>query len=156
MNSSPENNEKLERLIHRTLRELPARRAPRSLESRVLAELERRAALSWWHLSFAHWPGAVRAAFFVLSAAVAAGLVAAIFVMTRSTGSAALASGIADHFAWLSTARGLYDTAAGATGAVWRAIPPLWLYGTLAFVAACYTTLVGVGAAAYRTFQAQR
>jgi hypothetical protein len=49
MSPNPENNErKLERLIHETLRELPARQAPSSLENRVLAELARRTALPWW------------------------------------------------------------------------------------------------------------
>ena len=46
MQPSPENHqEKLERAIHQTLRALPPRRAPRSLEDRVFAELARRAAL---------------------------------------------------------------------------------------------------------------
>ncbi len=44
MNPTPDNEEKMERLIHRTLRDLPPRRAPNSLERRVLAELDRRAA----------------------------------------------------------------------------------------------------------------
>ena len=30
------------------------------------------------------------------------------------------------------------------------AIPPLWLYGGLAFLAAMYATFVGLGATAYR------
>ena len=42
--SSHHDPEKLERAIHETLRALPPRRAPRTLEARVLAELERRAA----------------------------------------------------------------------------------------------------------------
>src|SRR5476649_1202935 len=70
MTPSPDSHEKLEQLIHRTLREQPARRAPRSLEQRVLAELERRAALPWWRRSFAHWPLPARAGFLVICAAL--------------------------------------------------------------------------------------
>lgn len=54
---------RLERLLDRTLRGLPVRRAPATLESRVLAELARRAALPWWRRSFVHWPQAARAVF---------------------------------------------------------------------------------------------
>ena len=41
MKPASDNDEKLERLIHRTLRELPRRCAPGTLEARVMAELER-------------------------------------------------------------------------------------------------------------------
>jgi hypothetical protein len=37
------------------------------LEARVYCEIERRAALPWWRLSFAHWPLFARAAFLVMS-----------------------------------------------------------------------------------------
>src|ERR1700738_3597831 len=56
----------LERLLDRALRELPLRRAPLTLESRVFGELQRRAALPWWRRSFAHWPLLARAAFLVI------------------------------------------------------------------------------------------
>jgi hypothetical protein len=153
MTPNPDHHERLERLIDRTLRELPPRRAPRTLESRVLAELERRAALPWWHQSYVHWPVAMRAAFFVGSATLAALLVAGLFTLTRGAGSTQLA---ADSFAWLAFTRDLARTAADTAGALWRAIPPVWLYGVLATIAASYVTLIGVGAAAYRTFRATR
>jgi hypothetical protein len=152
MTPNPDNPEQLERLIHRTLRDLPPRSAPRTLESRVLAELERRAALPWWRQSYAHWPVAVRAAFFVGTAALAALIVSGLFAMMRVAGSPAFA----DTFAWFTFARDLGRTAADTGGALWRALPPLWLYGALALIAACYATLIGVGAAAYRTFHPAR
>jgi hypothetical protein len=49
-------DERLEQLLGRTVRDLPLRRAPLELELRVLGELERRQASPWWRLSFAHWP----------------------------------------------------------------------------------------------------
>ena len=39
----------------------------------------------------------------------------------------------------------------GYVSASIASIPPLWLYGGLAFVAALYATFFGLGAAAYRT-----
>ena len=155
MNPSPDRDAKLERLIHRTLRDLPRRLAPGTLEARVLAELERRAALPWWHKSYAHWPVAVRGAFLAGTAAIAAAFVMALFAMLHGVAPAQLAAAAADRFAWLAGVRGLLSAGAGAAGAIWRSIPPLWLYGAFAFIAACYATLLGVGAAAYRTLHAQ-
>ncbi len=149
-------DEKLERLIHRTLRELPARRAPHSLEARVLAELERRAALPWWRKSFAHWPMAARVAFLVAGAgAVAFVLYAAGFVQTGfdSARLAALSTQLSTFAdAALTVGRGI-----GEFGhAIGRSLPPLWLYGGLAFVGAMYAALFGLGAAAYRTLYVNR
>ena len=53
----------LARLFERTLRDLPLRRAPSTLEARVLSELRRRASLPWWRRSFSHWPALARACF---------------------------------------------------------------------------------------------
>jgi hypothetical protein len=39
---------------------------------------------------------------------------------------------------------------------LWRAVPPLWIYGSLAMLGAAYGLLIGVGAAAYRTSNAPR
>ena len=65
-----ESREALERLLDRALHELPSRRAPPTLESRVIRELDRRAALPWWRRSFAHWPLLARAGFLVIGAAL--------------------------------------------------------------------------------------
>jgi preprotein translocase subunit SecF len=39
---------------------------------------------------------------------------------------------------------------------LWRAVPPLWVYGGLAMLGAAYALLIGVVAAAYRTYNAPR
>lgn len=144
--------EEIEKLVHRALGELPDRRAPRTLETRVLAEISRRAALPWWRQSFAHWPLAVRAGFFVLSAAVAAALLAGLFLALRSAGSPAVAGALWQRFAWLDALRSAGSGTAQAAGDVFGAIPQYWLYGTLAAIAALYAAIVGLGAAAYRAF----
>lgn len=155
MHPHPENRDPLETLVHRTLRTQPLRRAPRSLEGRVFAELARQAALPWWHKSYAFWPAPMRAAFFVLSAIAAAALVAGIYFLSRGV-SQELASEVAGRFGWLSFAQEIASAVAGRALSVWRAIPPLWLYGGAAALATAYATLLGVGAAAYRAFFAQR
>lgn len=157
MTPSPKkSSEHLERAIHQTLRALPARRAPRTLELRVLAELERLAALPWWKKSFAHWPLAARAVFLLISVAlVKLAIMAAVWVMTGFD-SAAYADALSAQFTWvqtgLSVTRSIWDVASN----LFSLIPPLWLYGTAAVVAALYAALFGLGAAAYRTLYASR
>lgn len=157
MKPSPEkSSEHLERAIHQTLRSLPARRAPRSLELRVLAELERRASLPWWQQSFAHWPLPARAVFLLLSVAlVKLTIMAAVWVMTGFD-SAAFTTAISQQFSWAQTGLSVARTFADFGERIFHSIPSYWLYGTAVFVAAMYAALFGLGAAAYRTLYASR
>lgn len=152
---NPRDEQHLEELIHRTLRELPPLAAPPSLESRVFAELTRRAARPWWRKSFAHWPLAARAAFFVISALIVALLIAGLLALSRGDG-AQFVDQLGTRFAWLTGLRDAASALVEAILAVVRAIPPLWFYGTIAFFVACYAALVGVGATAWRVFRLQR
>jgi hypothetical protein len=152
MNLPPENpHDPLEAVLHRTLRAQPLRRAPRSLESRVFAELARRAALPWWRKSFAFWPAPVRAAFFVLSAIAAAALVAGVYVVSANA-SHQIASEVAGRLGWLGFVRQLGSIGVDTFLAVGRSIPTLWLFGGAALFAGAYATLIGAGAVAYRTW----
>ena len=156
MNLPPENpHDPLEAVLHRTLRAQPLRRAPRSLESRVFAELARRAALPWWRKSFAFWPAPVRAAFFVVSAIAAAALVAGVYIISASA-SQQLASEVAGRFGWLTFVRQLAATVADTMVVVARSIPSLWLLGGAALFAAAYAALIGAGTVAYRTWLSPR
>jgi len=153
MKPSPE---QLEQIIHETLRSVPAHRAPHSLEARVLAAIEARAARPWWRQSFAQWPMAARVAFVIASAGVAKlVLMATVWVMAGFDG-AQYASAFSTQFAWIDTASAIMQGIADFCGTVYRGIPPLWLYGGLAFVATMYAALFGLGAAAYRTLYANR
>lgn len=153
MKRSPE---ELEKLIHETLRSLPERRAPRSLEARVMAAVAAREALPWWRQSYRAWPMAARVAFLVLSGSLAFGvMVAAVWVMADFRGSD-LAQVFATPLLWIELVRGAVAGLAGFCAILVRQIPPLWLYGGLALFAAMYATLFGIGAAAYRTLIARR
>jgi hypothetical protein len=136
-----ESDLELERVAHRSLRALPPRRAPLSLEGRVYQELARLASLPWWRRSFAHWPGMARAAFLVLCV----GLSALTFGGdARLFASLASMRRLLDSLAWL-------NTAAETLGSLARAIPTIWLYEGLAAAALLYGLLFALGAAAYRT-----
>jgi hypothetical protein len=156
MNFPTDNHDRLERTIHRTLRDLPPRRAPRSLEERVLAELARRAALPWWRQSFTHWPLAARVGFLVLSAGLA-GLVLLLTVWGDAGLEALpLRAAFAQQFTWMENGLTVFNALKGFGEIITRNIPPLWFYGVLAFIASLYATFFGLGAAAYKALSAQR
>jgi hypothetical protein len=148
--------EKLEAAIHRMLRSVPDRKAPAGFEARVLAELGRRASLPWWRRSFAHWPQAVRVAFFVGSALAAAVVVSGIIVLANTSGAQALAGGVEARFSWLLLAREVAGSAYDRIRGLVAAIPSLWLYGAAGTIAVCYAALGAIGAATYRALSSAR
>ncbi len=142
MNKPGQSDERLERLLVQGLRDLPLRKAPASLETRVFGELSRRESFAWWQRSFAHWPLAPRAAF--------VSICVALVVLTL------LGSLSADEFggtllSLLHPVLVIAASAGGLAALLVRVIPPLWLYGGMAVGVMLYVMLFGLGAAAYRT-----
>jgi hypothetical protein len=148
-----EPDEALERLVDRALRELPPRRAPRSLESRVLGELERRDALPWWRRSFAHWPLPARTAFIVMCLALIG--LALVAAATAVAGMQSLHASGALSLSWAREAGVLVASAANLAALLSRIVPPAWLYAGIAACAVLYAVLFGLGAAVYRTLYLQ-
>ena len=156
MTPSPDENDKLEAIVHRTLRDLPPRRAPRSLERSVFAEIERRAALPWWRRSFAHWPVAARAGFVVVCAVlINVVLTGKVFTMA-GIDSAEVTHAFAHHFSWIERGLIVVRAISGFFEIMQRNIPALWFYGALLFFATMYAAFLGLGAAAYKAINAQR
>ncbi len=147
------NPEELEKMIHRTLRSLPDRQAPRGLEARVLAAIEAQHALPWWQQSFIHWPMAARGAFPLLTGILAATLIALVF---RTGAEANPASVLAGPMAILTQIKAGIHGISNFGLMVFRSIPSIWIYGGIAFLAAMYAALIGLSATVYRTFINQR
>jgi len=147
----PQDEQRLEQLIHQTLRTLPDRKAPRTLESRVLAGIAARQALPWWRQSFAHWPSPARVVFLVLAGALATGL-----VLLGASSSADVLPALREYLAPLDRVRSVAIFVADLGATVFRSIPTVWLYGVVAFIATLYAALVGLGATAYRTLIVNR
>ena len=143
--------EQLEQLVHRELRSLPLRKAPSTLESRVLAAIEHQATVAWYHKSWTYWPGAVKAAFLGVATGVSGAAIAAFYLITQGADSSALTAAAGERFAGVAALFHVIRWIATYTSDTIASIPPLWLYGGLAFVAALYATFFGLGAAAYRT-----
>lgn len=143
------NEQQLERLIDKALRDQPVQGAPVGFDARVMAEIARRAIAPWWQGSFAGWPVAARLLFLIASVGfVKLGLEATSLVVAPldpGARSAALFAGVA----WIPS---LFT----AIGAALRGLPSLWIYGGLTVITLLYLTLFGVSAAAYRTLYAAR
>ncbi len=140
----PDVHERLARDIHRVLRAQPDRVAPAALESRVFAEIARRSALPWWSQPFARWPLAARAVFLIVTAAIAAAMILGLARVLNIV-PAQLSAG-----SLLMIVRGYWNMAAGFCAYHLAGIPlHVWTLAA-AGVAACYATLFGFGAAAYR------
>ena len=139
--TSNEPEDALERLLDRTLHGLPLRRAPPTLEARVYGEIERRAALPWWRLSFVHWPLVARGAFLAISGV----LIAVAFV-----GGASAIDGLR-ALPWAREIAQLVVSAGNVAALLAGISLPVWIYQGIAVCAVLYAVLFGLGAAVYRT-----
>jgi hypothetical protein len=144
------NRDPLEKLIGETLQGLPPRRAPRSLETRVLAELARRQALPWWKKSWANWPGAVRWTFLAFTAGLAAAMIAACIGLANTGSLSAVGETVSRPLAWASGLVSATRILVASVRGLFAEIPTLWLYGGLAAIGSLYATVFGLGATAYR------
>lgn len=154
--TSETQEQKLEHLLQKTLRELPPRRAPASLEQRVLAELGRRAALPWWRKSYAHWPLLARCAFLLSSAVIAKAVIMSTVWIMLGFESSSAAAAVATPVVWLLSFADLASSWVEFAGAVLSSVPRFWIYAGVVCLTAMYATLFGVGAFVYRLFHGNR
>jgi hypothetical protein len=158
MNGAPP--DPLEQLVDRALRDQPTPSAPRSLSLRVLAEIERRAALPWWQRSYTHWPLPVRAGFVALSAAVIVASLSWTVWPNLARAAAALLAPAGGVFAVLQGAAasvlftgGLFNHAGKA---ILGSFSPGFLYAGVLGLGALYALLAGLLALTYRNLYVTR
>jgi hypothetical protein len=136
-------NDQLEQLIDQTMRGIPRRSAPVTLERRVFATLERRTVKQWWRTDFLYWPVAARLLFLVVAAAVVT------FVLGAPTWVRESARvDLPPEISWI-------ESTANAIGFVAQHLPSILVYGGLAALAILYAALFGIGAIAYRSLFAR-
>ena len=146
MSADRNRQDELERQLTRTLRELPLRRAPSTLERRVLAQIEAGAVASSWRRGFAHWPMAARLVFLAASVGVVKlGLMIATWVASPLE-SPAVSVDLPSQVAWM-------QTLLVAIGSAARTVPSMWVHIGLVILALMYAALFGIGATAYRTMR---
>lgn len=147
MNVDQDREEQLERLVTRALHDQPLRRAPDTLERRVLAQLESGVAVAGWRRGFAHWPVAARVAFLVASVGFVKLALSIAMWLGTPLASPAVPFDLPSQVAWLQT---LFVV----VGSVARTVPSLWVHAGIAILAIMYAALFGIGASAYRTVRA--
>jgi hypothetical protein len=141
--------EQLERAVDELLRAQPLRPAPRDLHSRVLAQIERRAAQPWWRKDFSQWPHAARAAFLIIGSALVRFVWVAVDRLGADVSPRSELAVLDEHATLLQTLGQVIESVA-------RNIPGAWIYGTAALVAVLYVAVFGISAAAYRALYAPR
>lgn len=150
-----EPGDKLEKLISGIARAQPARRAPMSLEQRVLGEL-RRQVLPWWQQNFLYWPLFARVLLMMV------GLVVARLCLGVSSWVGGGSRLLPTHGALNLPAEFGHKMLNVATGTkdlglvVIHAIPTMWIVIALGVTAVFYATFFGLCAGAYRMLFAQQ
>ena len=156
MHDSGERGTRLDVSARQVLRDLPLRRAPATLEARVLGELRRRAAAPWWHRGFAQWSWSTRTAFAALCSVVMAVSVwgtvwpqhVVLLTPQASSGFSLQLPAVQPAFAAMAAARDLALLLA-------RLVPNLWVEWGFGLGALLYMILFGLGAAGYRALYLQ-
>jgi hypothetical protein len=139
----------IEARLGQALRTLPERRAPATLESRVLDALARRVPMPWWRRSFGEWPAAARIAFGVTSAVLVVLTVLAAAAANANFGS--LDASHALSMPVLHDASVFFVIARTLSVSLTSIVSSGWVVGCLIAGAALYAALFGLAIAGYRT-----
>jgi hypothetical protein len=146
--------EKLESFVDQLVRGQPLRRAPASLEARVLAQLAlQQTPIPWWRKGFTDWPLAARAAFLIASYGFVRLAIAGVMSIVAFVGSREIAG---TAISWVHLGVEALSATTSMCSLILRTIPPSWLYGMAVCGFALYALLFGLGTVAYRTLYVER
>lgn len=149
MSSRDPSDEKLERLVSQLLRDQPPRRAPASLEARVLGELAARARLPWWRRAMTSWPSWIRIPV-IVGCAICVPLVWILSLwLAGHLVSLATHPGVAGPIATLWATGHVVASLDTIAALIVRSIPREWLVGGMIATAALYAVLFALAAAGY-------
>ncbi len=144
----PELDPRLEAQLDHALKSLPPIEAPAGLAPGVLAILAARARQPWWERAWWDWPLSAKAAFLVLTVAVA-GLLAGGGLFFGE-GAESYGIGLLDWLHPFVTLMEILAPLASAGLLVWETIgEPFLIYGALC-IGALYLTCLGMGTACFR------
>jgi hypothetical protein len=139
----------MEARLGQALRTLPERRAPATLESRVLDALARRVPLPWWRRSFGEWPAAARVAFGVTSTVLVVLTVLAAAAANANLGSLGASHALSTPV--LHDASVFFVITRTLNVSLTSLLSSSWVLGCLIASAALYAALFGLAIAGYRT-----
>ena len=148
--------EQLEQKIHAVLRDQPQRKAPVSLEARVLGEIARRQALPWWHKSYVYWPNPVKLSFLVLATGVAAAALLASMQLFGFVSAESVRGCLEPGTGAINTLRVVGSALVGLVTPTLPEFSAAYLYAGLAILGGAYAVMLGLGATAYRVLWQHR
>jgi hypothetical protein len=160
MKLNTEDQARLERLIAQGLSRQPPLKAPASLQSRVLAEIARRASLQWYQRSFRFWPRLMQIGF--VFTALATMILARSVILWMQSGHTAteLNAQVTGGFTFLQSLRSVWLALGSMFGAIGNGllhrVPGFWLVVGIGVAIAMYAMLAGIGVAVYRTLDSGR
>jgi hypothetical protein len=153
MSADQPTSDRLQRLIDRSLRELPLQRAPEELQARVFNRLQLRA--TWWRQSFANWPLSLRAALVVLCLGCANASVTLWRHLSATQPQQELAQ-VINPLSWIESLASFIHTLQQFVLLMIQHAPSLWLYAGIISIGSLYVVLVGLSATAYRALYISR
>jgi hypothetical protein len=139
----------MEARLGQALRGLPERRAPATLESRVLDALARRVPLPWWRRSFGEWPAAARVAFGVTSTVLVVLTALAAAAANANLGSLGASHALSTPV--LHDASVFFVITRTLSVSLASILSSSWVIGCLIASAVLYAALFGLAIAGYRT-----
>ena len=146
MSVTPDREAKLERLVAQALGRQALLPAPAELQTRVLAEIERRAQLPWWQRRVASWPQGMRLALGAGAGLLSVGALRAFAVQLQG----ALSASTAPLLLHVRHAGQLLLALGHAGASLLAAIPSQYVYAGIALTATAYVVVFAMAALGYR------
>jgi hypothetical protein len=165
MHNEPESFERASALVARQLRELPPRRAPASLEARVMAAIASGAlqpvpvratgsvhdATPWYRNNFRHWPLPIQILFALLSVTLAHWLTQQLGGVTTVAPAQLAGDELRSSWSLMQTLLAVGTSLADSLRALLRTLPTNWLLVVASGAATSYALLAGASAFVYRS-----
>ena len=153
---NPEYEKELEQEIDRELKGLPELIAPFALSQRVMAAIERRRALPWYHQPWQYWPMPLRIAAMVFLSLMFGGLCLASWQLTRAAGVSAALQEIGGLFSGLGVIWNIINVLLGAIVLVARHLGTGFIIACFAIAGLGYALCLTLGTAWVRLASARR
>ena len=153
---TPDYEKRLEAEVNRALKGLPDLEAPSTLARHVLATLEQRSAVAWYHRPWQFWPLALRVASLAVLLALFGGLSFGAWQLEAMHGYDLFAQELARWFAPLLTVCSAIVAVLGALGTAVKQLGMPVLIGGIAAMALAWAMCLGLGTLCVRLAFAKR
>jgi hypothetical protein len=153
---NPEYDRQLEREIDRQLKGLPELQAPATLSRRVMATLQGRRVLPWYHQPWQYWPPPLRVAAFAFLSLIFGGVCVASWQLTKAAGVSLALQEVGGLFSGLTTLWNTLNVLLGAVVLVAKHLGTGFIVACAAIAGLGYALCLTLGTAWVRLASARR